>query len=111
MFVTKMCKLFIESSKHDVHEVHPLLQLPNPLFPILLQRIQKDVVVPCFVPNVIGGVVFPKELLSHLVVLSNGGRGVVQVLFDVVGGSGLIRRDGNKGGSSGVERHSGISGL
>jgi hypothetical protein len=106
MFVTKMCELFIKSPKHDVHEVHPLLQLPDSLFPILLQGIQKDVVVSCFVPNMIGGVVFPKELLSHLVVLSDGGGGVIQMLLDVVRSNGLIRRGSDERGSGGVERHS-----
>jgi hypothetical protein len=59
----------------------------------------------CFIPNVIGGIVFPKELLSHLVILSDGGGSVVQVLSDVVGGSSLIRGGRDERSSGSVERH------
>jgi hypothetical protein len=40
------------------------------------------------------------------VIMSDGGRGVVQVLFDVVRGGGLIRGGRNKGDGRSIERHS-----
>jgi hypothetical protein len=111
MFVTEMGKLFIVRSEHDVHEIHSLLQPSNPLFSFVLLMVQKGLVMTSLIPDMIGGVVFQKKLLSHLVVLSDGGRGVVQMLFGVVGGRGLIRRGGNKGGSGSVERYSSEDGL
>jgi hypothetical protein len=53
----------------------------------------------------VGSVVFLKKLLSHLVVLCDGGRSVVKVLSNIVRGGGLIRRGGDEWGSSSVKRH------
>jgi hypothetical protein len=64
------------------------------------------IIVPSLIRKVGRSVVSSEELLSDLIIKGDVGQGVIQVLFNVIGGVGLIRRSGNKGGGSSVERHS-----
>jgi hypothetical protein len=106
MFQGEVREILIKTVNDDIHDVQSLFQLLDPFFSVTLLKIQEWLVVTSLFPDVIGGVVFPKELLRHLVVLSNSGWGVVQVLLDIVGSGDLIGGGGDEGGGSSVERHS-----
>jgi hypothetical protein len=111
MFQRKVRKVLVKTIDDHIHDVQPLLQLLDPLFAVTLLEVQERLVMTSLLPDMVGGIVFPKELLCHLVVLSDGGRGVVQVLFDIVGGGNLIRGGRDEGGGGDVERHSSRSWL
>jgi hypothetical protein len=106
MFQSEVREVLVKTVDNNIHNIQPLLQLHDPLLPVTLLKIQERLVVTSLFPDVVRSAVFPKELLGHLVVLSNGSGGVVQVLFNIVGGVDLMRRGRDERGGSSVERHS-----
>jgi hypothetical protein len=117
MFQSKMREVIIQTIHDDVHEVDTLLQLRNPILPLPLHGIQqKDgsrvislnprprkpgVVVPSLFPELGGGIVSGEEVHGNSVVVSNVGRGVIEMLLHIVGS---IRLKGwGEGGGGSVE--------
>jgi hypothetical protein len=93
MFQSKVREVIIQTVHDDVHEIHTLLQLRNPIFPLPLHGVQQEngsrmpslrlrprkpgIFVPSLLPELSGGIVGGKEVDSDLVVLSNVGGGVI----------------------------------
>jgi hypothetical protein len=119
MFQGKVRKVLVQTVHDHVHQVHPLLQLRNPIFPLPLHSVQqKDgsrmpsfgtrhgrpgVFVSSSLPEFGGSIVSGKELHGHLIVMGNVGRSIVQMVLHVEGSFGLKRRSKVEGGSSSVE--------
>jgi hypothetical protein len=89
MFQGKVREAFIKTVDDDIHDIHPLFQLEDPILPLLLHRVLHGsnprsppsspvgVFIPCLLPELDGSIVGSQEVYRHLIVLGDVGRGVV----------------------------------
>jgi hypothetical protein len=122
VFQSKVREVFIETVDSDIHNIHPLLQLQDPILPLLLHGVLHGgnprspplspvgVLIPSLFPELGGSIVSSQEVHRHLVVMSDVGRGVVQMLFHVIGRVCLKRRGEIEGGGGSIEQ-SGIGSI
>jgi hypothetical protein len=119
MFQSEVREILVQTVHDDIHEIHSLLQFRNPILPLPLHPIQqKDgsgmpsfrkrprrpgVFIPSLFPEFGRSIVSGKKVDGDLVVMSNVGRGVVQMLLHVVGSIRLKGRGEVEGGGSSVE--------
>jgi hypothetical protein len=113
-----MSKVFVKTVHDHVQHIQLLLQLPDPVFPLSLHDVQQGrdagsshngpvwIFIPSLIPELRRSVVGGQEIHGDPVVMSNVGRGVVQVFFDVVGSVYLMGEGRDKRGGSSVKRHS-----
>jgi hypothetical protein len=85
MFQSKVREVIIQTVHNDVHEIHALLQLRNPILPLPLHSIQQvgntrstcngmvGVFIPGLLPELRGSLVSRQELDGGLIVSSDVG--------------------------------------
>jgi hypothetical protein len=115
MFQSEVSKVLVQTVHDDVHKVNALLQLSNPILPLPLHSIQQEgntrsmhnrsvgIFIPSLLPKSKRSLVSGQELDGNLVVSSDVGGGIVEVLFDLIGAVGLEGRGEVKGNRVGVE--------
>jgi hypothetical protein len=118
MFQSEVSKIVVKTIRYHVQQVQLLLQLHNFVFSLPLHSIQQrrnagsshnssvGVLVPSLIPELRGSVVSGQEVHCNLVIMSDVGGRVIQVLFDDIGSVDLIRRGRDERGGGGVGRHS-----
>jgi hypothetical protein len=117
MFQGKVREVFIKTVNNDIQDIHPLLQLEDPILPLLFHRIAHrghprspspstvGVFIPSLFPEFGRGVMSGQEVHGNLVVVSDIGRGVIQVLLHVEGSICLEGRGKIKGGGGRIEQN------
>jgi hypothetical protein len=125
MFQSKVRKVLIQAVHDDVHEINPFLQLRDMILPLSLHGVQQKhssrmsrlntrprkpgIFVSGLLPKRGGSVMGSQEIHHHLIVVSDIGGSVVQMLIHVVRSIRLERRGKIKGGGGSIEHGIGSS--
>jgi hypothetical protein len=116
MFQGKVREVIIKTVDNHIHNIHPLLQLQDPIFPLLLHRVlhgsdsrspplsPTGIFVPSLLPELSGSIVSRQEIHSHLVVMGDVGGSIVQVLLHVERSIRFEGRGEVEGGGRSVEQ-------